>query len=86
MPVSSYLVFPCSGAKDIAHHVLENIPHCQVKSALNHDCLLLVTDTPDEASETALRERLETLPQLAGMALVFGARDEVTEMVEGVAA
>lgn len=82
MPVSSYVVFPCAGAKEIAQYALQNMPHCQVNPALNHECLLLVTDTPDEASEAELCAKLEGLPQLAGMALVFGARDEA----EGVAA
>lgn len=74
MPIASYLGFPRPGQdNDAIIAALRKLPHCEAEFSGNGECLLLVTDTPDTAAEEQLRGRLEALPELAGLSLVFAA-------------
>ena len=72
MPIKSYLAYPVAGGRDALAAVLRAMPGCQVIPAVNRDLLVVVTDTPDDASEVALGETLAALELLQGLALVTG--------------
>lgn len=74
MPIASYLGFPRPGLDtESILAALRRLPHCEAELSEQGECLLVVTDTPDAAAEEELRGRLEALPELAGLSLVFAA-------------
>jgi hypothetical protein len=76
MPIASYLGFPTSGrAPQDALRALEGIPYCQAELSAGGECLLLLTDTPNETEERKLREHLEGCGELTGLTLVFSAEE-----------
>jgi len=75
MPIKSYLAYPVRGRSDELAAVLRRLAGCQVFPAVNRDVLVLVTDTPDEASDEALQSALADVPTLEGLALVAGVGD-----------
>jgi len=76
MPIFSYLVYPVQGAKDELLKDLNAIDHCEAMSAENEEILILVTDTPDEKCETALKKKLERLKSLQSLDMTFGHVDK----------
>ena len=72
MPIFSYLAIPRDGAKATLCADLAALAHCRVMPADNHDVIVLITDTPDEATEEALQETLKNLPSLQSLDLAFG--------------
>jgi hypothetical protein len=72
MPIFSYLAIPGSGAKDALCADLAGLKYCRVMPADNHDVVILVTDTPDQAAEEALQETLAKLQSLQSLSLAFG--------------
>ena len=78
MPIFSYLAYPVDGAKDDLVKDLRAIDHCDVVPAENEEILILVTDTPDEESEEALKKKLKELKSLQSLGMTFGHVD--TEM------
>ncbi len=75
MPVCSYLVFPAAGARDDVAARLSAVPGCEVTVAENSDVLVLVTDTPDPASDDALRTSIESVAGIECLMLAFGEID-----------
>lgn len=75
MPVFSYLAIPRSGAKEHLCAELAVLAHCRILPADNHEVVVVVTDTPDEAAETALQETLAGLQSLQALSLTFGFDD-----------
>lgn len=72
MPIFSYLAIPQAGAKERLCAVLAALPSCTIFPADNHDLVVLVTDTPNESAEEALRKELQAVPFLQSLSLVFG--------------
>jgi nitrate reductase NapAB chaperone NapD len=75
MAICSYLVIPRPGESDALCQHLGAIPGCEVTPAVNHDLLVLVTDTPDRDEENRLRERIERLDGIQALVLTFGEVD-----------
>jgi hypothetical protein len=73
MPIKSYLAFPRPGQRDSLAWILSQIPHCNVIPASNREVIVLVTDTPDNASEKRLEERFQQVEPLQFLSLVAGA-------------
>ncbi len=72
MPIFSYLAIPRDGAKDALCADLAALDHCRVMPADNHEIIVLITDTPSEATEEALQESLKNLQSLQSLNLAFG--------------
>jgi nitrate reductase NapAB chaperone NapD len=72
MAICSYLVIPEPGQAASVQARLESLPGCDVVPSLDHEILLLVTDTPDDAADRALRDRIEALDGLQSLVLTFG--------------
>lgn len=72
MPIKSYLAHAMSGKKQELMEALLDLKQCEVVPAENQDILALVTDTPDEEAEDALKEKIEALTSLKLLSLVSG--------------
>ncbi len=72
MPIFSYLAIPRTGAREKLCTELSTLDFCQVIPADNQDILVLVTDTPDDASEKYLQKTLKDLQSLQSLSLTFG--------------
>ncbi len=72
MPIFSYLAIPKAHATESLSSELSALDHCQVIPSENQDVLVLVTDTPDDATEKNLQKRLKALPSLQSLSLTFG--------------
>ncbi len=72
MPIFSYLALPKDGAKEQLCAELARLPHCRIIPADNHQVVVVITDTPDEATEETLQESLKNLPSLQSLDLAFG--------------
>jgi len=72
MPIFSYLAIPRDGAKASLCTDLAALDYCRVIPADNHDVVVLITDTPDEATEEALQKTLKNLQSLQSLDLAFG--------------
>jgi hypothetical protein len=72
VPIHSYLAHPARGRKDALALALGALPGCEVMPAVNHEVLVLVTDTPHEDAERALQSALDGLPDLRSLTLVAG--------------
>ena len=83
MPVFSYLAYPVDGEKETLLEDLAALDHCDVMPAENQEILILVTDTPDDAQEQALQERLKTLGSLQSLSMTFGHSDDPTSPQNG---
>jgi len=76
MPVFSYLAYPVPGAKNELHNDLAALEHCEVMPSENVEVLILVTDTPDDKTETELQKKLKELKSLKSLGMTFGHVDE----------
>ena len=74
MPVKSFLAYPVRGRYDELAGALRALRGCEVIPAVNRDLLVVITDTPNEGSDEALREELARLDSLEGLVLVAGLR------------
>ncbi len=72
MVIKSYLVYPHKEKRKELRAALNNMPECEITPALNHDLLVLVTETQDEAAEEELVAKLKAIPSLQNLALVSG--------------
>lgn len=72
MPIKSYLVYPEHGFCDRVYDQIAILPGCELRKSLNHELLILVTDTPDPLSEVHLKEQLQAVPHIRHLALVAG--------------
>ncbi len=72
MPVFSYLAYPKNGVKQELLNDLAALEFCEVTPAENENILILVTDTPDEATEKELQEKLNELKTLESLGMTFG--------------
>ena len=72
MPVFSYLAYPKKGAKQELLNDLAAFEFCEVTPAENENILILVTDTPDEATEKELQGKLKELKTLESLGMTFG--------------
>jgi nitrate reductase NapAB chaperone NapD len=75
MPVFSYLAYPEKGAKEQLRVDLAGLDHCEVLASDNEEVLVLVTDTPNERIEKALKKKLEGLKSLQSLGMTFGHTD-----------
>ncbi|GAP64117.1 hypothetical protein ARMA_2541 [Ardenticatena maritima] len=76
MPIKSYLVYPVANRAADLQRTLQAMSECEVIPSTSHDLFILVTDTPHEAAEKALEQRLLALEHLQCLALVAAYRDE----------
>ena len=72
MTIQSYLVYPAEGRLDLVAATLAALPGCEVLPAENNPVLVLVTETPDQDAQRALERRLESVDNVACLALVSG--------------
>ncbi len=72
MPIFSYLAIPKDGATEHLCADLAVLAHCRFIPADTHEVVVLVTDTPDKATEEALQESLKNLPSLQSLNMAFG--------------
>ncbi len=72
MTIQSYLVYPAEGRLDLVAESLAALPGCEVLAAENSPVLVLVTETPDQAAQRDLERRLESIANVACLALVSG--------------
>ncbi|AUP77622.1 hypothetical protein [Flavivirga eckloniae] len=72
MPIKSYLAHPQEGKKDDLIKALSTLKECEVTPATNEDVLVVVTDTPDDASDKILKEKIEKIDSLKLLAMVSG--------------
>jgi nitrate reductase NapAB chaperone NapD len=75
MPVFSYLAYPKQGAKQALFDDLAVLEYCEALPAKNENILILVTDTPDEQTETQLQQKLKELRTLESLGMTFGHTD-----------
>jgi nitrate reductase NapAB chaperone NapD len=75
MPILSYLVLPESGAMEQLCSDLSALECCEVIPADNEEVIVLVTDTPDDATEKNLQKTLKNLPSLQSISMTFGHSD-----------
>jgi len=76
MPVFSYLAYPIQGAKEQLINDLAALEYCEVTPSENEEILILVTDTPDDAAEKELQEKLKTVKSLESLGMTFGHTDQ----------
>nr|WP_290669294.1 hypothetical protein [Ardenticatena sp.] len=76
MPIKSYLAYPVPERAAALRRTLQAMPQCEIIPSTNHDLFILITDTPNEAAEKALEQRLLALDGLQCLALVAAYRDE----------
>lgn len=76
MPVFSYIAYPAQGAKKQLQAALEALDYCEVTPAENEDVLILVTDTPNDEKEKALKQALAQISILQSLGMTFGHVDE----------
>ena len=76
MPVFSYLAYPKQGAKAQLVKDLSALDYCEVTPADNEEILILVTDTPDDDQEKALKNKLKKLNSLESLGMTFGHVDQ----------
>jgi hypothetical protein len=75
VPIKSYLAYPVRGRRGELVDALRTLGGCEVIPAINHDLVVVVTDTPDQAADDVLRDTLSRLEILEGLALVAGLGD-----------
>jgi hypothetical protein len=75
MPVFSYLAYPKQGVKNELLNDLTALDYCEATPADNENILILITDTPDEETETALQKKLKELKTLESLGMTFGHVD-----------
>ena len=76
MPIFSYLAVPKNGATEDMCADLATLPHCEIIPADNQEVVVLVTDTPDKATEEALQKSLNEIQSLQSLSLTFGYDDK----------
>jgi hypothetical protein len=77
MPIFSYLAIPAPGEKDQLCSDLRAMEYCQdVIPADNDEVVILVTDTPDKATDKALARQLKELKSLHSLSMTYGHSDE----------
>ena len=81
MPIMSYLAYPKAGRGRKLAGQLRSLPACEVFPSSNHELLILVTDTEDEAGEQKIQQALDFLEDLECLAMVFG-HDDTQEIRE----
>jgi nitrate reductase NapAB chaperone NapD len=64
MPIKSYLVYPPQEKQTDLEAQLRTLPECEVLPATNHELLVLITDTTNEAAEKALETKLKAIETL----------------------
>ncbi len=77
MPILSYLALPLEGSMDQLCSDLSAIDYCEIIPSDNSEVVVLVTDTPDEETETKLQKTLESLPSLQSLSMTFGHNAEL---------
>ena len=72
MPVFSYLAYPEKGAKTQLLKDLRALKYCEATPAENEEVLILLTDTPNDATEKSLQKQLKALESLQSLGMTFG--------------
>lgn len=72
MPIKSYLAHSETGKKQTLIDALSQLNGCEVIPATNHDLVVVVTETIDDASDVILKEKIEHIDSLKLLALVSG--------------
>ncbi len=72
MTIQSYLVYPTPGSMEQVTASLGALPGCEVHAAANRPVLVLVTEAPDAGAQRDLERSLESIGNVACLALVSG--------------
>lgn len=72
MAIKSYLVVPIEGKRRELLHELSNINGCETTPSINHDLIILVTNTHSKGEEKMVTTALQNLKYLKDMSLVLG--------------
>ena len=72
MIIKSYLVYPADGQLESLSKTLNGMENCEVVPSTNENLLVLVTESENEAAETALETKLKAIPTIHAMTLVSG--------------
>ena len=75
MPIFSFLVYPEKDMKDQLINDLSAMKYCDVKPSENEDVMILVTETPDEETNTNLINAIKELKSLQSLSMTFGHTD-----------
>ncbi|MBA3016445.1 MAG: hypothetical protein KKD63_10170 [Proteobacteria bacterium] len=76
MPIFSYLAIPTTGTINTLCAELTAMDWCEIIPAENKEIIILVTDTPDDATEAKLQQQLKGLKSLQSLSMTFGHNDE----------
>ena len=72
MTIQSYLVYPADGRIDDVTAALSALPGCEVLRSENRPVLVLVTEAPDQEGQRRLERQVESIENVACLALVSG--------------
>ena len=75
MPIFSFLVYPEKKMKNQLIKDLSGMQYCEVKPSENQEVLILLTDTPDEATHKELINSIKELQSLQSLSMTFGHTD-----------
>ncbi len=72
MTICSYLVYPTPGSMNEMITSLNQVPGSSAYPAEKGEVAILVTEAEDQAANRKLRERVEGITTVCGLAMVFG--------------
>jgi len=72
MPTKSYLVYASKGKKEALTKDILALGNCEVVPSINEELLIVVTETDTVNEDIALKEKLDSLPNLELISLVAG--------------
>lgn len=81
MPIKSYLAFAQTNRFSQMLADLELCGNVTVIPSENREVAIVVTESPDSAGEETLRKKLDQVPDLQCLTLVFGHADTETQVV-----
>ena len=72
MIIKSYLVYPVEGCLEEVSASLSQMDRCEIVPSTNENVIVLVTESDDEASDSALEAEIRQLANVQALTLVTG--------------
>ena len=72
MPIKSYIALPFNGQRTKLVQTLKTIKGCELIPADNHDAIVIVCETADDAQDKALFQQLNAIESLQMLSMVSG--------------